>query len=380
MCAPRRIATAILMLGLLGCGGGSTPAGPGPAPTPAPTPTPEPGHTVTGVVFYDEDGSGTLDGFEHARIPEVQVMMGGRSGESAVGSGRVEVSGVPAGTHTVTVDVASLPPFYQPGATATVEVPQNDGAEVAIPLLLPVGEDTRPKVYMAFGDSTTNGTGATPGLDYPTQLQTLLVNHFASAIVPNRGWEATNSYEGIERINRNLGITNPSLTLVMYGTNDWNIPECQARPPCDTVDNLETILGRVRAHRALPVVATIPPVNPDRNAASRNEWVSVVNESIRSMAADTGTFMVDVHAAVMAQPDLASLFSDHVHFNDTGYGIIAEAFFEGLAHGRSTPTVTASSLMPFAGVRLFSQPGAGVRPHRSRPPSGGRDRSTKPKR
>jgi lysophospholipase L1-like esterase len=345
------------MLGLLGCGGGSTPAGPGPAPTPAPTPTPEPGHTVTGVVFFDQDWSGSLEDFEHARIPEVQVTVGGRSGESAVGSGRFEVIGVPAGTHTVTVDTGSLPPFYQPGVTVTVEVPQDEGAEVAIPLLLPVGEHNRPKVYMAFGDSTTTGTGAAPGLDYPTQLQTLLESYFASAIVPNRGWEATNSYEGVERINRNLGITNPSFTLVMYGTNDWNIPECQASPPCDTVDNLEFILGRVRAHQALPVVATIPPVNPERNAASRNEWISVVNESIRAMAADTGTFMVDVHAAVMAQPDLVALFSDHVHFNDTGYGIIAEAFFEGLAHGRSTPTVTASSPTPFARARLLSPPG-----------------------
>src|SRR5262245_38209184 len=100
----RRALLAAVLLPLAACGRGS-PSGPGPMPS-AGT------QSVTLVVFYDENGNGVLDAAEGARVPDVEVTLGGRSGRSASGTGRAVLDGVPAGTFTPTVTAASLPPFY----------------------------------------------------------------------------------------------------------------------------------------------------------------------------------------------------------------------------------------------------------------------------
>jgi lysophospholipase L1-like esterase len=48
-----------------------------------------------------------------------------------------------------------------------------------------------------------------------------------------------------------------------------------------------------------------------------------------------------VEKAFLAAGDLPRLFSDHVHPNDAGYQLIAQTFFEAIAHGRATPNSTA---------------------------------------
>jgi lysophospholipase L1-like esterase len=53
------------------------------------------------------------------------------------------------------------------------------------------------------------------------------------------------------------------------------------------------------------------------------------------MAREEGAFLVDVHAAFMRQPALGPLFDDHVHPSDAGRRVVAETFFEAIAHGRS---------------------------------------------
>jgi lysophospholipase L1-like esterase len=84
------------------------------------------------------------------------------------------------------------------------------------------------------------------------------------------------------------------------------------------------------------VLATIIPANPDMNPAARNEWVKAMNVLVRGLAADEGVPLADLEAAFLRQPNLASLFSDHVHPNDIGYQIIALEFFRAVTGG-ATP-------------------------------------------
>ena len=98
----------------------------------------------------------------------------------------------------------------------------------------------------------------------------------------------------------------------------------------------------VKSFNSLPFLSTIPPADPTMNPESRNKWVSDVNNLVRPMAASEGAFLVDVEKAFLAQGDISKLFSDHVHPNDAGYAIIAQTFFEAIAHGKSTPTSSAS--------------------------------------
>ncbi|HET6897161.1 MAG TPA: SGNH/GDSL hydrolase family protein [Vicinamibacteria bacterium] len=324
-----------LIVASAACGGGGSPAG----PTPSPTPATVPGATVVATLYYDENQNGRADADEGIRIPDVEVNIGGRSARSEKTTGRAVVTGVPAGTQSVTLRADTIPPFYALGQlSTTVQVSLPDGGQVMIPLTLPIG-DNQTNVYMAFGDSITRGDGGTAG-GYPADLQNRLAAHFGGAFVNNRGADSTNSFEGVERVRRNLN-SRPAYTLILYGTNDWNAPECQDNPNCHTVDNLRSIVQNVKLFRSLPFLATIPPSNPTMNPESRNKWVADVNNLVRPMAQQQGAFLVDVEKAFLAQGNLSSLFSDHVHPNDAGYRLISQTFFEAIAHGKATPTSTA---------------------------------------
>jgi lysophospholipase L1-like esterase len=332
----RRLSTGPVLAALalaVGCGGGS-PSGPGPAPTP----TPVTGNTVVSVVFYDENADGRADASEPVRVPDVEVTMGGRSARSARATGQAVIMGVPAGQHAVAVRAETLPPFYAAGAPVAASSPQENGTTAMVPLVLRIGRN-RPNVYMAFGDSLTRQDGEALSALYPAQLQSLLAAHFAGAEVVNRGSDGTNTFEGLERIGRGLDAIHPAYSLILYGINDWHDQRCQAEPPpCHVVDNLRDMVREVVDADSLPFVATLPPVNPDLNPAGRNDWVRGVNDGIRAMAREEGAFLVDLHAVFTRQGALPPLYADHVHPNATGRRLMAEAFFEAIAHGRTGTT------------------------------------------
>ncbi len=311
---------------MAGCGGGG-------GPTTPPTPAPVPGHSVSVSVYYDKNANGVKDPLDHA-VPDVEVVIGGRTGRSVVGSGDATVANVPPGSQQVTVQ--SLPPFFRPGALPTVPVP-SDGQPVRVGLTLPIGHN-RPDVYVAFGDSITRGDGASPSQSYPTRLQARLAAHFGDAFVNNRGGDGTNTFEAIERFRRNVPANEPAYTLILYGTNDWHDPVCQQNTPqCHTVPNLRSIVRSVKAEGSLPFLATIIPVNPALNGQGRNDWIDGINTQLKVMAPAEGAFLVDLNQAFKNQPNLAALFDDHVHPNAAGYEVIAHGFFEAIAHGRAVP-------------------------------------------
>ena len=323
----RRAIVLTLAVGIAGCGGGSSPS----APTPSPTP---PGTSVTLVLFYDENGDAAVETREAVRVPDVEVGVGGRTARSETLSGRAVVTGVQNGSYTAAIRNETLPPFYRPGAPVPVTVPVADGTQIFVPLLLPIGSNN-PNQYLAFGDSITKGEGD-PGGGYPARLQSKLAGHFGAANVRNRGADATNSYEALERLNRNL--FNDAYGLILYGTNDWHIPGCQSDPSiCPTVENLRIVVRRVKAVGTLPFVATITPANPAINA-DRNKWIESVNAGIKAMAAQEGAFLVDLYQAFQNQGgDLSRFFADDVHPNAAGYEVMANGWFEAIAHGRATP-------------------------------------------
>ena len=315
---------------LAGACGGSSPGG----PDPVPTPTPVPGHTIVAIAFYDENANGRAEPGEPIRVPDVEVLISGRTARTEKATGRAAVTGVPAGQHAVSVRAETLPPFFTAGAPVTVTSPQEAGSQAMVPLLLPIGRN-RPNVYMAFGDSITRQDGVALSALYPQHLQGLLAAHFAGAEVVNRGSDGTNTWEGAERIGRGLDAILPAYSLILYGTNDWHDPVCQDTPPCHVVDNLRKMVAEVKTTQSLPFLATLPPVNPNLNPAGRNDWIRAINDAIRAMAREEGAFLVDVHAAFMRQPSLPALFDDHVHPSEAGRRLVAETFFEAIAHGRS---------------------------------------------
>lgn len=324
----RRIAALTgLCVAATGCGSSGS-SGPTTVPSP-------PGSSVTLVVYYDENGDTVAEPSEVMRVPDVTVSLGSRTGRSEALTGRAVVTGVQNGTYTASIRTDTLPPFYQPGAPVSIQVPASESSLFYVPVVVPIGNNN-PGQYLAFGDSITRGDGALPGQSYPSKLQGRLTAHFGFANVRNRGADATNSYEALERLKRNM--QNDAFALILYGTNDWNISGCQDNPAiCPTVENLRIVVRTVKAAGTLPFLATIPPVNPAVNA-DRNLWVAAINNGIKAMGAQEGAFVVDLYQALQNQGgDLSRFYSDGVHPNDAGYEVIANGFFEAIAHGRSAP-------------------------------------------
>ena len=341
----RPLLVSSLAFGLAACGGGS-PSGPSPTPTPT-----SGSNSLNAVVFYDENGNGSLDASELVRLPGVTVTAGSQSAVSTQGGGQVVVSGLPSGTITATIQAGTLPPYYIAGSPVAVALPQAPGAQAALPARLPIGSN-RPNRYMGFGDSITIGEGSSQGNGYRTVLTADLRAYWGQAEVVDQGASGSRTPNGVERMGAALILTRPGYTLILYGTNDWNNLACRDQFPCDTVANLRSMIRQCRDVRSLPVVGTIPPVNPafvDRDAAERNQWVASMNALIRPMVSQEGAVLADIHAAFLREPSLTSLFADRLHPNDRGYEVIGHEWVRAII----TPAPTTA---PAADL-LFRSPG-----------------------
>jgi lysophospholipase L1-like esterase len=213
----------------------------------------------------------------------------------------------------------------------------------SVALTLPIGGN-RPNRYLTFGDSITDGLGSRDVDGFRGPLEEQLVRHFGRAVVEADGLGGSKSDDGIERLGGLLGRVRPAYTLILYGTNDWK--RCLGEVPCHTVDALRTQIGIVKSLSSLPILGTIPPVNPHDNPPERNEWLVRMNAEIRAMAALDGTPVADVHAGFVREANgrLEDLFVDLVHPNDRGYRVIANEFFRAITSRASVSSTSLRSL------------------------------------
>jgi len=344
---PTRAPVPILLAALaVACGGGSSPTDPGGSPTPVP------GSPVSGFLYYDENANGTVDPTETVRLPSAGVTVGGEAASTTAG-GRFSLPNVPNGLQTAQARPDALPAYFTPGGPLSVSVPPS--GDVAVPAVLALGARARANVYLAFGDSITWGEGSSDGSGYVDELQADLRAFWGKATAIKDGVPGTKSNKGESRLGISLNANRPAYVLILYGTNDWNDPECRETPPCYTVEALRSMVLQTRDAGAFPVDGTIPPVNPsytDRDPAARNDWVKGMNDLVRAMAKQQGAPVADVHAEFLKQASLPTLFADYLHPNDAGFRVIASSFFGAItrplsASGSSRPS--AFLFRPFGG-------------------------------
>lgn len=304
------------------------------------------------IVFYDENGNGTIDASEGTRLPDVVVEIGGRSGRSERGNGRAAVSGVAAGTHAMSIRASSLPAYYRAGAPVNVTIPQEAGRDVLLPVTLPIGAN-RPNVYMAFGDSITEGDGSSDGDGYRGKLEQRLVAQLNRANVLKNGVGGTQTPDGVSRLPRALRDFRPAYTLILYGTNDWNSGACNSDiARCFTAVSIQSMIRLVKEAGGLPVVSTIIPANTGfdgRAPADRNIRVEQQNSQIRMVAQAEGAVIAESYDAFTraAAGNFRTLFVDHVHPNDRGFDLIAQSFFEAITRA-SAGALSDAPLVAFA--------------------------------
>jgi lysophospholipase L1-like esterase len=318
--------------------GGSGGEGSGANPLPAGPSVATGSNSVAGLVFYDQNGNGALDADERVRLPGVRVTAGSQAAATDA-AGQFSLGSLPDGATALSIQVDSLPPYFQPGPPRTATLPAASTGGVALPVTLAIGGN-RPNKYLAFGDSITEGTGSAARRGWATPLEERLRAHWGEAEVIVDGVRGSRSVDGIERLPASLAASRPAFILVLYGTNDWNRCQSSAPEACFTVSALRDTIRTARAAGTQAVIGTIIPANPaytDRMPVERNRWIQQQNDLIRSMVQQEGAVLAETAAAFGADPALwPPLFFDQLHPVEAGYARISDAFFQAITRSRGS--------------------------------------------
>ena len=122
---------------------------------------------------------------------------------------------------------------------------------------------------LAFGDSTTAGTTATPvptvvffnlANAYPTKLQGLVDQRYTaqSVRVVNSGRGGERAESAVGRLVSELALEQPDVVLIMEGTNDLLRLDFTTSAPAAAA--LEQMVINARIRGVDPILATIPPM------------------------------------------------------------------------------------------------------------------------
>jgi len=191
-------------------------------------------------------------------------------------------------------------------------------------------------VYVALGDSTVEGVGATsPELNYVSLLYARLRAVYPGARFANLGGGGATSADVLLRQLDRAIEQRPQLVTLSIGPNDIT-----TRVPADVYEkNLETIIGRLRHETAAVVVVNSIPdltVTPRFRRSRARETVGqltmIFNEALERQVRAHGAEMVDLYTTsrreVPLRPELIG--KDGYHPSDAGYARWAELMWSGI--------------------------------------------------
>ena len=163
--------------------------------------------------------------------------------------------------------------------------------------------------WVAFGDSLTEGYGASPGGDYPSQLSKLI-----GVPIENAGVSGETSGDGLKRLER-IEALNPRVVLLCFGGNDVlrNLPQERM------FANIGSMIDRLHAQGSFVVLIGVRGrgMMGDGNA-----------DGFVELAREKGAMHIpNILDGLLTTP---SLMSDYVHPNDAGYAKIADRLAEEL--------------------------------------------------
>ena len=159
-------------------------------------------------------------------------------------------------------------------------------------------------VILAFGDSLTFGTGASPGESYPAQLQSLIGRTVVNAGVPGEI-----SADGLARLPEVLDEFKPRLLLLCHGGNDFLRKQSETA----AASNVRAMVKLAR-DKGIGVVLIATP-KPGLSISPPDFYAEIAKEFAIP-------FNDDALKSILRDNELKS---DLVHPNAKGYAQIAQA-------------------------------------------------------
>jgi lysophospholipase L1-like esterase len=195
-----------------------------------------------------------------------------------------------------------------------------------------------------FGDSLTDGFGSTPNTDRRwsdalagrTGRPVLNAGIGGNLLLHDSAWYGE---KGVHRLARDV-LAHPGVDtlVVLLGVNDIGFSETDGQPTyqpapvleaADLIDGHRALLRQARGRGLRVIGATLVPFGGSDHWGERAAKVShEVNEWIRTSGAYDA--VVDLHRLLADPADADRLrpaydFGDHLHPNDDGYAVMAEA-------------------------------------------------------
>ncbi len=171
---------------------------------------------------------------------------------------------------------------------------------------------------ICFGDSLTEGVGASPGQDYPSLLSRGLGRE-----VINAGVAGETTRDGLKRLDRDVLERNPLLVIVEFGGNDF----LQQISKAEIFANLDEMIRRIQERGAMVMLVGVQP----------GLWGDAARADFRRIAkAHRAAFLPNILEGILTD---SALKSDTLHPNDAGYERIAERILKvvkPLLEGRSS--------------------------------------------
>ena len=165
-------------------------------------------------------------------------------------------------------------------------------------------------VIICFGDSLTFGTGASKGMDYPSQLSKII-----GRAVINKGIPGDTTFTALRRLERDVLSIDPDIVLITLGGNDLK----NGVPKKNAFDNLKQIVETIQKQGAKVIIGGLYFPGMDRGFGKGYE----------DLARHTGALLIpNIFAGIVNNPNL---MSDSIHPNNNGYRIIAQKFSNALA-------------------------------------------------
>jgi Lysophospholipase L1 and related esterases len=181
------------------------------------------------------------------------------------------------------------------------------------PLLQPLPPDA---VVLAFGDSLTAGTGATPETSYPAVLSRLIGRTVVNAGIPGEVTAA-----GLARLAETLDREKPALVLLCLGRNDF----LQRLDQAKTGENLRSMVRMMRERGIAVVLIGVPRLGFGVDVPG---WYA-------ELAKEAGVpYEGKLLKRILAD---RSLKSDPIHPNAAGYQQLAEGLAAVLKKNGALP-------------------------------------------